>query len=594
MRIPANFIEEIKYRNNIEDVISSYVTLKRAGSNYSGLCPFHSEKTPSFTVFPGSRSFYCFCSGSGGDVISFLMKAENLDYVSAVERLAQRAGLPMPAESESERGVIQKRERILAMNREAAKFFHAALFSPAGEAGLRYLRGRGLEGSVIRHFGLGFAPDGFGALTEHLHRAGYTDAEMKEGFLCGISQKTGRSYDYFRNRVIFPIIDTAGRVVAFGGRVMDDSKPKYLNTSDTPAFKKSRNLFALNFAKQHCAEQMILCEGYMDVIALHRSGFENAVATLGTAITPEHARIMARYTKCVVIAYDMDGPGRAAADRAIGILQDVGLEIKVLKMEGAKDPDEYILKNGPDRFRMLLRGSENQINYRCEAILSKYHLENIDEKMKAATELVGLLATLPSQVEREVFASRMAKRLSISAEALENDIKAELRRRRSRERREETKEQTKRLAGYADRVNPERAKYQKAAAAEEAILGILLLYPEMIPRVCADGENTVSLCPDEFLTEFHKSVYAALCDAWRQRGSFDFGLLNESFTQEQISRIAQLSVRRRQLQNNTYDVLLANIEALREEAQRRRFSDGKSFGVDDLNAILQKKRKKEK
>lgn len=593
MRIPSDFIEEIKYRNSIEDLISSYVTLKRAGANYIGLCPFHSEHTPSFTVFPGSRSFYCFGCGCGGDVISFLMQAENLDYVAAVERLAKRAGLSMPVQSDAERDSVRRRERILSMNREAALFFHKALFSPVGERGLAYLKQRGLSGSVIRHFGLGFAPDSFDSLTDYLHQKGYTDAELQEGFLAGISKKSGRSYDYFRNRVIFPIIDTSDRVIAFGGRVLDDAKPKYLNTSDTPVFKKSRNLFALNFARQHCAAQMILCEGYMDVIALHRSGFENAVATLGTAITPEHARLMARYTKCVVIAYDMDGPGRAAAEKAIGLLQTVGLEIRVLKMTGAKDPDEYIVKNGAEKFSALLSSSENQVEYRCAAVLRKYDLTQLDQRTKAAAELVQLLASLPTEVERDVFTVRFAKQLDLSVDALRADVKTELRKRMRQNAKKESMQQRKQLAGYADRVNPQRSKHQRACAAEEAILGILLLYPEMIPKVSAAFENAVALAPEDFLTDFHREVYTALITLWRNCGSCDIGFLHDQFSQDQISRITQLSVKRAKLQNNTIAVLQDNVRVLREEADRLRLETEQEIQLTDLKALLQKKRKKQ-
>ncbi len=342
--ISPEIVEEIKYRCDIEQIISEYVPLKRAGSNLNGRCPFHSERTPSFTVFPSTRSFYCFGCGAGGDVVTFIMKRENLDYVSALELLAARVGIEIPRDSRNEdfNGGV-KRERVLAMNREAARYFHACLYDKnVGSAALKYLTDRGLSGAVIKHFGLGFAPDGFGALTDHLTKLGYTAEEMSAAFLCGISKKTGRPYDYFRNRVIFPIIDVTGNVVAFGGRVMDDSTPKYLNTSDTPAFKKSRNLFALNYAKGKCADRIILCEGYMDVIALHAHGFENAVATLGTAITPEQARIMAKYTKQVIISYDSDEAGQRAANKAMKLLGEVGLEVKVLRVVGAKDPDEFL------------------------------------------------------------------------------------------------------------------------------------------------------------------------------------------------------------------------------------------------------------
>ncbi len=345
--ISRDIIDEIIYRNDIEGLIGSYVTLKRAGSNYSGLCPFHNEKTPSFTVFPATKSFYCFGCGAGGDAITFVMKNENLDYREALEFLAARAGITIPEDGDPRNEKSIPRKRIYEMNLEAARFFKNCLFDEKyGKEAMAYLHEqRGLSFATIKHFGLGYSPNDFGMLTNHMKRLGFNDEELQVGFLCGKSQKTGRSYDYFRDRVIFPIIDTSGNVVAFGGRIMDSSsKNKYLNTSDTPAFKKSRNLFALNFAKKHCEENMLLCEGYMDVIALHAAGFENAVATLGTAITSEQARIFAKYTKKVIICYDADNAGQTATMKAMRLLGEVGVEVRVLKILGAKDPDEYIRK----------------------------------------------------------------------------------------------------------------------------------------------------------------------------------------------------------------------------------------------------------
>lgn len=364
--ISSAIIEEIKYRNDIEDVISQYVTLKRAGSNMNGLCPFHSEKTPSFTIFKASHSFYCFGCGAGGDVITFIMKIENLDYIGALEFLAKRVGINIPADNkEPERGI--KKSRIIEMNRAAAKFFHEQL-KESREA-QSYLERRQLPMSLIKHFGIGYAPNEFGRLTDHMHSLGFTDEELITGFLCGKSQKTGRAYDYFRGRIMFPILDVSGDVIAFGGRVIDDTMPKYLNSSDTPAFKKSRNLFALNFAKNSCSEQIILCEGYMDVIALHGAGFSNAVATLGTALTAEQARLIKRYSKSVIISYDSDEAGQRAANRAFMLLGEAGLQTKILKMENAKDPDEFIKKFGAVRFRQIIDNSYTEFDFKFDVIL---------------------------------------------------------------------------------------------------------------------------------------------------------------------------------------------------------------------------------
>ena len=392
--IPREIIDEIIHRNDIEQVVGAYVSLKRAGSNFNGLCPFHNEKTPSFTVFPATKSFYCFGCGAGGDAITFVMRTENLDYRSALEVLAQRAGITIPADDSADTDTIP-RKRIYEMNLEAAKFFTKSLFSEEyGKEELAYLHEeRGLSMATIKHFGLGFSPNNSWMLTNHMKKLGFTDEELVTGFLCGRSKNSGRTYDYFRNRVIFPIIDTSGNIVAFGGRVMDDSKPKYLNTSDTPAFKKSRHLFALNFAKKHCEEQMLLCEGYMDVIALHAAGFENAVATLGTAITPEQARIFAKHTKKVIICYDADNAGQNAAQKAMRLLGEVGVEVRVLKLAGAKDPDEYIKKFGADSFRRTLGESKIGFDYSLEKIISAHDISLPEEKIKASADVYKLTIT---------------------------------------------------------------------------------------------------------------------------------------------------------------------------------------------------------
>ena len=377
--IDSSIIDEIKYRNDLVDVISSYVSLKRAGSGYTGLCPFHSEKTPSFHVAPEKGFFHCFGCGAGGDVITFIMRIENLSYPEAVRFLAARAGIPM--EEERTAGGVS-RGRIRDMNRDAARFFFEQLKeSPEAQA---YLSRRGLGSATIKHFGIGFSPNSPGALHSHMRSLGYTDEELVTGFLCGISKKTGRPYDYFRNRVMFPVIDTTGAVIAFGGRVMDDSQPKYLNTSDTPAFTKRRSLFALNFAKNSADRGFILCEGYMDVIALHESGFSQAIATLGTAITTEQARLMRKYTDRVFISYDSDAAGKKAAKRAFELLGEAGIDCRIIRMQGAKDPDEYIRKFGRERFAAICGESLTQFDYEFDNALKKYDIGSDAERIKSA------------------------------------------------------------------------------------------------------------------------------------------------------------------------------------------------------------------
>lgn len=477
--IPREVVEEIRSRCDIEEVIGTYVTLKRAGSNRNGLCPFHSEKSPSFTVFPATRSFYCFGCGAGGDVVTFIQKIENLDYVSALEFLAARVGITIPQDSRGGEREALSRRRVYEMNLDAAKFFRACLFDPnVGGEGMAYLaEKRRLPLSVIRHFGLGFAPNDFGALTRYMKEKGYSEEELTAGFLCGRSQKTGRLFDLFRNRVMFPVIDTTGNIVAFGGRVMDDSKPKYLNSADTPGFKKSRVLFGLNFAKNSCAERLILCEGYMDTIAIQAAGFENAVATLGTAITPEHARMLARYTKQVVINYDSDEAGQKAANKAMRLLDEVGLDVRVLKLTGAKDADEYIHKFGADAFRKMLGDSRLPFDFQLEAILSRNDPGTTDGKIRCAREIVSVIAATASGVERELYLKKAGERLGISPDSLAGDV-ARLRAKQRREyRQKESREVRLEARSFGDKVNPDAAKNPAAAAAENTILGLLLLYP---------------------------------------------------------------------------------------------------------------------
>lgn len=585
MRFPENFVQEVLDRTDIEELIGRYVTLKRTGSNLVGLCPFHSEKTPSFTVTPSKNMFFCFGCHAGGTAITFVQKAENLDFADAVAFLADRAGLPLPRETgEGGRESGVSRKRVLEANLEAAKFFRACLFDPEiGRAGMDYFKGtRGLTEATIKHFGLGFAPNTFGSLTDHLHKKGFTDEELQVAFLCGKSQKTGRAYDYFRNRVIFPIIDTSGNIVAFGGRVLDDSKPKYLNTSDTPAFKKSNHLFALNYARHCCAERMILCEGYMDVIALHAAGFEFAVATLGTAITPNHARIFSKYTKKVVISYDSDEAGQNAANKAMRVLGDVGMEVRVLRMDGAKDPDEYIRKFGADRFRRLLDESRTGFEYKLENILAKHDLSVGQEKIRASSELCEAVAAYPSPVEREVYLSEAAKRLELPAEVLRNNVDRIRRKQQSEFRAKQSREAQATVKNFGDRINPESAKDPKAAAAEENVIGLLLMFEEYRREVAA---GRIELAAEDFVTAFHRRVFEAIMRQQAGEDGFRFAMLGEEFTPDEMGRIRKMEVARRELTENGPSVFRSTVETLRNIRNENRAKEG------DLQSRLEYLRK---
>ncbi len=440
MPLPEEFLQQLRSKCPITDVVSGYVNLRRRGSVQIGLCPFHNEKTPSFTVYPRTESFYCFGCAAGGDVITFIRRAENLDYIAAVKLLAQRAGLEMPRDTYYDDSAHKLRLRIFEANREAARFYYSTLYSEQGAHGLDYLRSRQLSEHTIRTFGLGFAPDSWDALSNRLKEMGFSDYELVQANLAAFSKKGG-VYDRFRNRVMFPIIDVRGNVVAFGGRVMTDEKPKYLNTSDTPAFKKSSNLFALNKAKNAHSDKLILCEGYMDVIALHQAGFDYAVATLGTALTEEQAGILRRYTDTVALCYDSDSAGQKATERAIDILRGKGVKVRVLSVPDGKDPDEFIKRhgdNGAIKFKQLLENAQNDLEYRLTRMKSGYDLNSADGKADYMTRAAKLLSTLDNEIEANVYAGRLCEEYGVDRRLFDEQC------RRYREQNRQSQEKSSR------------------------------------------------------------------------------------------------------------------------------------------------------
>lgn len=577
--IPANIIEDIRYRCDIESVISSYVTLKRTGSNLKGLCPFHSEKTPSFVVYPETQSFYCFGCGAGGDVINFVMRTENLDYVSAVETLAKRAGITLPDFNDGNgRSGGLTRSRTLEMNLEAAKFYRKCLFDEdIGAPGRQYFTERGLSLPVIKHFGLGYSPERGSSILKHLSSLGFRNDEIREAYFAGKGEHG--YYDYFRGRVMFPIIDVSGNVIAFGGRILGDAKPKYLNTSDTPAFKKSRNLFALNYAKNSSVGYFILCEGYMDVISLHAAGFTSAVATLGTAITSEQARIIKKYTNKVIISYDSDEAGQKAANRAIQILEEAGIDAKVLKMNGAKDPDEYIKKFGADKFRVLIEQSRGKFEFMLDEITAKYDVNNPPEKIKAIGEICSFIAGIYSSVERDIYIDKTARDFSVEAKSIKTDVESK-RRKIMRENDKKRQDELIRItSGISDRINPDFAKQPKGARIEEVVLGMIFIHNEYVPR-SVDG---AVLSENDFITSLGKRLFAFV-KKHAEEGGFVLGMLNESFTQDEISRVSRMIASRNDLSVNDEKSFDTYVRAMREESSKSS-SDGIS-----LEDILQKKR----
>ena len=466
------FLDELAARNDIVEVVSQYVQLKKSGANYFGLCPFHNEKTASFSVSPDKQIFHCFGCGAGGGVITFVMKAEGLEFPDAVRFLADKAGMQVPEQNETDRKAAHRRDRLYALCKDAGRFYYDTLWLPENRAMQQYFFSRGLHRRTMNHFGLGYAPDSFSALLDAMTAKGYTRDELLDAGLVSRSEK-GHIYDRFRGRVMFPIIDVRGNVIAFGGRVMDDSKPKYLNSPETPIFHKSRNLFALSFAKTTKNDFFILAEGYMDVIALHQAGFDSAVASLGTSLTEEQARIIARHTGKIVISYDADNAGQAAAQRAIDILKKCDLDVKVLKIPGAKDPDEFIREKGADAFRAIIERSENHNAYRLEQIAAKYDLEDDEARVLFLRDAARMLAGIDSAVEREVYAGRAAKMAGVTPEAMAVEVKRETGIRRKRQKAAERRE-IRSPVGMAQPKDRTLAYTDvKSAKAEEGVLRLV-------------------------------------------------------------------------------------------------------------------------
>ncbi len=507
-RLSNDFLSEIKYRNDLGELASSYMQLKRRGRNLVGLCPFHGEKTPSFNIYTENGSFYCFGCGVGGDIITFVMKIENLDYMEAVKFLAQRAGMSMP-EDDYDDSLGRLRTRIYEANREAARFFYSKLMSKEGADGLGYLRGRGLADSTIRHFGLGFAPDERFALGDHLRSKGFTEAEMTAANLV-FKSKSGRGVlDRFYNRVMFPIIDVRGNVIAFGGRIMTDQKPKYLNTSDTLVFNKSQNLFSLNNAKNSKSDQLILCEGYMDVISLNQAGFTNAVATLGTALTAEQASLMKRYCKEVILCYDADEAGQKATARAIDILRRVGLTVKVIAIPDGKDPDEFIRRHGDKghaAFQNVLDNSGNDMDFRLFKLRTLYDLNTPQGKLDYLNDAVRLVSELDNPMERDIYASRLSDETDVAKPTIMEQISRGIRRNNYKRRKTEFSQIQKNISARDDRVNPQHADNLRAASAEENLLAYLINNPDKLTYIHE------RLSPDDFLTDFNRKLYIYFSD----------------------------------------------------------------------------------
>lgn len=532
MALSDSFLQELKMKTDIEDVISTYVTLKRRGATLVGLCPFHNEKTPSFTVYPATQSFYCFGCGAGGDAITFLKKIENLDYLDAVKSLAQRAGLQMPQEGFDD-SLSKRRRRILEMNREAARFYHSVLLSPEGKVGYDYYIGRALSAATINHFGLGFAPNQWDALLKHMRAKGYQPAELVDAGLARKGQKG--YYDNFRNRVMTPIIDVRGNVIAFGGRVLDDSKPKYINTGDTLVYKKTNELFALNFAKDSKEDALILCEGYMDVIAMHQAGFTNAVAGCGTALTTEQVRLISRYAKEVILTYDADEAGQKALQKAMTLFDQTDVKVRIPALVGGKDPDEIIRTYGRDKFKGMLEGASNETEFRLLALRRQYNLSTTQGKIDFIGGALQILATLPP-VEQDLYVSRLSEELGVERQNMKVQLQDLVARQGNRrEKREFNRIVQENMRKTARETMATDASLRKLRA-EDRLISLLLRYPDC-SRLCKDFD------PQWLTPGFAQRVFTLILQRLENGDGTELMDLRDRLTDDEMGRLSGIIAR---------------------------------------------------
>ena len=568
---PDTFINELVARNDIVEVVSGYVRLgKKSGANLFGLCPFHSEKTPSFSVSPDKQIYHCFGCGKGGGVISFIMEIENLSFPEAVAFLARRANMPLP-EQENDRE-SKKRARLLALNREAARFYYEQLLSPAGERARAYMAQRGISRSTATSFGLGSAPDEWSALEKAMRDKGYTDYELFDAGLVK-KGKNGGYYDTFRNRLMFPVIDVRGNVIGFSGRLLGEDGPKYLNSPETSVFNKGSNLFALNLAKKSKSGYILLTEGNIDVVSLHQAGFDSAVASLGTSLTAEQARLISRYAGEVILAYDNDAAGQKASQRAISILEKLDLKVRVLQLAGAKDPDEFIRLKGAEAFAKLIEGSENQVEYRLAQIAKKYDLTLDAQKVDYLREAEELLARLPGAAEREVYCRRVAAETGIGAEVLIGEVKS----RRAR---------LLKKTAAAERASPERQTQPSersiryadpaSAVAEEGVIRLLYLEPSL-----AKEERLPD--PSVFSAPALGHIYSVLRERLAAGKDVSADVLGGELSREEISLLVNILQKPEALSNSSR----AMDDYINRIRKRRRDADGEG----DLMKILQERRK---
>lgn len=572
-----SFLQELRLKTDVVDLISSYVSLKKRGNTYVGLCPFHNEKTPSFTVYENTQSFYCFGCGAGGDSVSFMRKIENLDYIDAVKVLAQRAGIQMPDEGYDD-SLSKKRRTILQINRETARFYHNYMMSEQGKVGLQYFLNRGLSQKTIRHFGLGYAPNKWDELFKHLKSKGY---DVSDILTAGVVRKGEKGYyDYFRNRVMTPIIDVRGNFIAFGGRVLDDSKPKYINTSDTLVYKKTNEVFGLNYAKDSGKDSLILCEGYMDVIAMHQAGFTNAVAGCGTALTNEQVRLLSRYAKEIILVYDNDEAGQKALNKAISLFDQVDVKISIPTLSGGKDPDEIIKNLGRARFADMLENSSNEVEFAIMKLRRGFNLQTTQGKSQFASEAVKILANA-TPIERDLYLSRLADELGIEKRALQAQL-AEYSSRMAKGQKK--REYNKIIDDDLRRTRKESFEADTSTVslkAQARVIGLLMTYPDCY-LLCKD------LSSEEFTAGFYRKAYEAVTQRIRDNLSLELIMFNEGFTDDEMGKFTQL-ISVSQNSSNPKKEFTDCINVIDNEYKKQNSKSTSEMNDDDFRNFFSKK-----
>lgn len=586
MRFSEEFLSELRARTDIEELVGKYTEIKHRGSRTPvALCPFHSEKTPSFVIYRDTQSYYCFGCGAGGDAVTFVKNIERLDYTEAVRFLCERAGMHMPLDPVDD-AYNKLRRRCYEANRETARFYYSCLVSPKGEKAREYIAKRQLTDDTVKHFGLGYAPDEWDALIKYLKSKGFTEAEMVS---FDLAKKTSRGsvIDSFRNRLMFPIMDLRGNVTAFGGRVLDDSKPKYLNSSDTPVYKKSQGLYALNFAKNSSDRKLILCEGYMDVIAMHQAGFTNAVAGLGTAFTTEQISLLSRYCDELTLCFDSDEAGKKATRRALSMLSNSPMKLKVMSLSQGKDPDEIIKTQGKDKMSKIIDTALNDTEYALSEIKKKYDISTDDGRLGCLNESVNVLASVRNEIERDIYASKISRELNISRQALDSQISTQRKYLKKAESNSRFEQALNSLLGE-DKIsspNPEKRKNVKAVKAEEIILAYLMKHPDYYKKL--SGELT----GDIFITQFNKRFFEDIVTRIKSGSSVELYTFADSEENEEMSYLSYLVAKGSELADSVQECREC-IKTLIEEKEKQNVADVGKLSDSEYLDLFRKKRER--